>query len=145
MRFISTCACSASRSRRQCSPEYFSVSFRRCKSRVPTFRKRSEKLDEARREVVRQSRFRQALIVVEVALSVVLLAGAGLLFRSFLRLQSVNTGFVSQQVLTARLTPSGTNYVNHADFAKFYNQVIEKVSADSRCAGCRAHQYAAFI
>jgi len=69
----------------------------------------------------RQSRFRQALIVVEVALSVVLLAGAGLLFRSFLQLQSVNTGFVSQQVLTARLTPSGTNYVNDADYAKFYN------------------------
>jgi putative ABC transport system permease protein len=77
----------------------------------------------------RQSRFRQGLIVVEVALSVVLLAGAGLLFRSFLRLQSVNTGFVAQQVLTARLTPSGTNYVNDADFAKFYNQVIAKVSA----------------
>jgi len=77
----------------------------------------------------RQSRFRQALIVVEVALSVVLLAGAGLLFRSFLRLQSVDTGFVSQQVLTARLTPSGTNYVNDGDYAKFYKQVIEKVSA----------------
>jgi putative ABC transport system permease protein len=77
----------------------------------------------------RQSRFRQALIVVEVALSVVLLAGAGLLFRSFLRLQSVDTGFVSQQVLTARLTPSGTNYVNDADYARFYNAVIEKVNA----------------
>ncbi|HEU4836108.1 MAG TPA: ABC transporter permease [Pyrinomonadaceae bacterium] len=77
----------------------------------------------------RQSRFRQALIVAEVALSVVLLAGAGLLFRSFLRLQSVDTGFVSQQVLTARLTPSGPNYANDADFVKFYNQVIEKVSA----------------
>jgi predicted permease len=77
----------------------------------------------------RQSRFRQALIVVQVALSVVLLAGAGLLFRSFLQLQSVNTGFVSQQVLTARLTPSGTNYVNDADYAKFYNGVIEKVGA----------------
>jgi predicted permease len=77
----------------------------------------------------RQSRFRQALIVVEVALSVVLLAGAGLLFRSFLQLQSVNTGFVAQHVLTARLTPSGTHYVNDADYMKFYNQVIEKVSA----------------
>jgi putative ABC transport system permease protein len=77
----------------------------------------------------RQSRFRQALIVVEVALSVVLLAGAGLLFRSFLRLQSVNAGFVSEHVLTARLTPSGTNYVNDADYVKFYKRVIEKVGA----------------
>jgi len=77
----------------------------------------------------RQSRFRQALIVVEVALSVVLLAGAGLLFRSFMRLQSVDAGFVSQQVLTARLTPSGTNYVNDADYVRFYNAVIEKVNA----------------
>ena len=78
---------------------------------------------------LRQSRFRQALIVAQVALSVVLLAGAGLLFRSFMRLQSVNTGFVAQQVLTARLTPSGTNYASDADFTKFYKQVIEKVSA----------------
>src|ERR1051326_1986521 len=77
----------------------------------------------------RQSRFRQALIVGEVALCVVLLAGAGLLFRSFLRLQSVNTGFVSEQVLTARLTPSGPNFTQQADFNKFYTQVLEKISA----------------
>ncbi len=77
----------------------------------------------------RQSRFRQALIVTEVALCVVLLAGAGLLFRSFLRLQSVNTGFVSEQVLTARLTPSGPNFTTQADFDKFYTAVLEKVSA----------------
>jgi putative ABC transport system permease protein len=77
----------------------------------------------------RQSRFRQALIVGEVALCVVLLAGAGLLFRSFLRLQSVNTGFVSQQVLTARLTPSGPGFTQRADFNKFYSAVIEKLSA----------------
>jgi putative ABC transport system permease protein len=77
----------------------------------------------------RQSRFRQALIVVEVALSVVLLVGAGLLFRSFLRLQSVNTGFVSEHVWTARLTPSGASYANQADYDKFYTQVLEKVSA----------------
>ena len=77
----------------------------------------------------RQSHFRQALIVVEVALSVVLLVGAGLLFRSFLRLQSVNTGFVAEHVWTARLTPSGTSYANQADYDRFYNQVLEKVSA----------------
>jgi putative ABC transport system permease protein len=78
---------------------------------------------------LRKSRFRQALIVGEVALSVVLLAGAGLLFRSFMQLQSVNTGFVSQQVLTARITVAGTNYTEHPQLVKFYNQVLEKVSA----------------
>jgi predicted permease len=78
---------------------------------------------------LRKSRFRQALIVLEVALSVVLLAGAGLLFRSFLRLQSVNTGFSSEQVLTATLTPSGPNYANQAGYAKFYNQLLEKLRA----------------
>jgi len=76
----------------------------------------------------RQSRFRQALIVVEVALSVVLLVGAGLLFRSFMHLQAVNTGFSSQQVLTARLTPAGPNYRTNADGMRFYNQVLEKLS-----------------
>src|ERR1051325_5631376 len=77
----------------------------------------------------RQNRFRHALIVGEVALCVVLLAGAGLLFRSFLRLQSVNTGFVSQQVLTARLTPSGPTFKQQADFNKFYGAVLDKISA----------------
>lgn len=76
----------------------------------------------------RQSRFRQALIVVEVAMSVVLLVGAGLLFRSFMRLQSVTTGFVSEKVLTARLTPAGTTYANQTDYNRFYRQVLEKVS-----------------
>jgi predicted permease len=76
----------------------------------------------------RQNRLRQALIVAEVALSVVLLVGAGLLFRSFMRLQSVNTGFSSEQVLTARLTPAGPGYRKDSDVGKFYDQVIEKIS-----------------
>src|SRR5689334_885864 len=102
---------------------------------APAFQISRSDVQEAIRETgrgaagsLRQSRFRQALIVVEVALSVVLLAGAGLLFRSFMRLQSVNTGFVSEQVLTARLTPSGTNFANQADYGKFYNNVLEKLS-----------------
>ena len=62
----------------------------------------------------RGSRLRHALIIAEVALSVVLLAGAGLLFRSFIRLQSVNAGFTPQQVLTAKLSPSGPRFKNDA-------------------------------
>src|SRR6185503_18594978 len=74
----------------------------------------------------RHNRLRNLLIVGEVALSVVLLVGAGLLFRSFLELQSVNTGFTSQRVLTVRLTPAGTNYRADADFIAFYNRVVQR-------------------
>jgi len=78
---------------------------------------------------LRKSRLRQTLIIGEVALSVVLLAGAGLLFRSFMQLQSVETGFVSQQVLTARLTVAGPNYTENPQLVRFFTQVVEKVSA----------------
>lgn len=77
----------------------------------------------------RHNRLRNLLIVGEVALSVVLLAGAGLLFRSFMQLQAVNTGFTSQQVLTARLSPAGTNYRRDADYISFYNQTMQRISA----------------
>lgn len=77
----------------------------------------------------RSSRLRHALIIAEVALSVVLLAGAGLLFRSFLRLQSVNTGFTSQQVLTAKLSPSGQQFRNLADYGAFYDELLTRVRA----------------
>ncbi len=77
----------------------------------------------------RRTRLQQALIIAEVALSVVLLAGAGLLFRSFLRLQSVNTGFTSQQVLTAKLSPSGPQFRNLGEYAAFYDQVLARVRA----------------
>ncbi len=77
----------------------------------------------------RHSRLRSLLIVVEVALSVVLLVGAGLLFRSFIQLQSVNTGFTPQQVLTLGLSPSGANYTRDSDYTSFYSQVMERISA----------------
>ena len=77
----------------------------------------------------RRSRLRHALIVAEVALSVVLLAGAGLLFRSFMRLQSVDAGFTSQQILTARLSPADPKFRDDADYIRFYDQLVERVRA----------------
>jgi len=74
-----------------------------------------------------RTHLRNALIVAEVALSVVLLAGAGLLFRSFLRLQAVNTGFTPQQVLTAKLSPSGPKFKGDPEYTQFYNQVADRV------------------
>jgi putative ABC transport system permease protein len=78
---------------------------------------------------LRHHRLRSLLIVGEVALSVVLLVGAGLLFRSFLQLQSVNAGFSPQQVLTLRLSPAGSSYTRDADYIKFYNEVMQRAAA----------------
>jgi putative ABC transport system permease protein len=77
----------------------------------------------------RHTRLRHALIIAEVALSVVLLAGAGLLFRSFMRLQSVNAGFIAQQVLTAQLSPAGPKFQEDADLVAFYDRVLERARA----------------
>jgi putative ABC transport system permease protein len=77
----------------------------------------------------RHTRLRHALIVSEVALSVVLLAGAGLLFRSFLRLQAVEAGFTPQQVLTAKLSPAGPQFQNDQDYINFYDRVLERTNA----------------
>jgi putative ABC transport system permease protein len=77
----------------------------------------------------RHNRLRNLLIVGEVALSVVLLAGAGLLFRSFIQLQALNAGFTPQQVLTVRLTPSGPNYARDADYMSFYSRVMQGIRA----------------
>jgi putative ABC transport system permease protein len=77
----------------------------------------------------RRNRLRNLLVVSEVALCLVLLIGAGLLFRSFLRLQSINKGFTSQQVLTMRLTPSGARFKEDAQYVSFYSQVLERIRA----------------
>jgi predicted permease len=75
------------------------------------------------------NRLRSLFVVAEVALSLVLLVGAGLLFRSFLELQAVNTGFNPQQVLTIRLNPSGTNFREDPQYIAFYKQVEERLRA----------------
>src|SRR5919202_1300353 len=75
----------------------------------------------------RAGRLRGLLIVSEVALSLVLLVGAGLMFRSFMRLQSVELGFRPQRVLTFSLTPSGTNFRADAQYSNFYRDVAERV------------------
>ena len=67
------------------------------------------------------------LIVSEVALSFVLLAGAGLLIKSFAMLREIDTGFKSDNVLTFRLgLPPGKYKLGEGD-AHIYQQLIEKV------------------
>jgi putative ABC transport system permease protein len=67
------------------------------------------------------------LVVAEVALSLVLLTGAGLLIRSFLRLQNIDPGFRSDDVFTARVTLPGSRYGESADATTFFETLIGKV------------------
>jgi putative ABC transport system permease protein len=70
---------------------------------------------------------RPALVALEVAIAVVLLAGAGLLIRSFHRLQQVDTGFSADRVLTMRFfLPRATYPADRA--IRHYQQMIERVS-----------------
>ena len=71
-------------------------------------------------------RLRGFLVISEVALSLVLLIGAGLLVRSFLRLQAVNPGFNPTNVMTVPLSLSTTRYSDRAQQAEFFKQVLER-------------------
>jgi putative ABC transport system permease protein len=75
----------------------------------------------------RSHRVLGALVVVEVALSLVLLTGAGLLIRSFVRLQNVDPGFRSEGVLTARVALPGSRYPESRDSAAFFATAIDLI------------------
>jgi putative ABC transport system permease protein len=72
---------------------------------------------------------RRALVAAEIALSVVLLAGAGLLLRSLNRLQSVDPGFVSDQVLTFNLTLPMNPYRDIPRRTVFFESVLDRMRA----------------
>jgi predicted permease len=82
----------------------------------------------ARGAVVSVSRgLRGSLAIAEVALSVLLVIGAGLLIRSFWALSHVNTGFDSQRVLTARITPDESFCNDPARCLAFYRSLLDRV------------------
>jgi predicted permease len=73
-------------------------------------------------------RLRDALVVVEIALSLVLLAGAGLLVRSFMRVQQVEPGFDPRGVVSMRLAVTGTPYQGERS-TEFFRQLLERARA----------------
>jgi putative ABC transport system permease protein len=73
-------------------------------------------------------RVRHTLVVAEVALAVVLLAGAGMLLRSLLHLQSAALGFEPRSVLTAKVSLTPGRYDDTQAIA-FFTQVLERVRA----------------
>jgi len=77
----------------------------------------------------RSRRALATLVVTEVALSLVLLAGAGLLMRSFVRLQSVSPGFRPENVLTARVQLPVARYDNPRRSAAFFTDAVSRIAA----------------
>jgi len=72
---------------------------------------------------------RGGLIVVEVALTLVLLVGAGLLIRSFWRLQQVDPGFKTDNLLTLRLTLPRARYTEGAQAVSLFERLQERLAA----------------
>ncbi|HEX8144775.1 MAG TPA: ABC transporter permease [Pyrinomonadaceae bacterium] len=79
---------------------------------------------------LRRNRFRSLLVVSEIALALVLLIGAGLLIRSFMRLQQVSPGFepasvVAMEIVLPAIAPS--NYAKPEQQAAFFQQALERM------------------
>ena len=78
---------------------------------------------------LRRHRLRSALVVSEVALSLVLLVGAGLLIRSFAKLNQVDPGFNPDQVLTLGVSLLPNKYPEDPQVATFYSQALERLAS----------------
>ena len=80
---------------------------------------------------LRRHSLRGLLVVSELTLSLMLLIGAGLLIRSFVRLQSVPPGFNTHHVVTMEVAAAGREYQNdknHKPIINFYKEVETRVS-----------------
>jgi len=74
-----------------------------------------------------RNRLRNSLIVAETVLALVLLIGAGLLVKSFVRLQNVSPGFNPQNVLTAEISLSVVKYPRGQSVVNFYEEASRRI------------------
>ncbi len=81
------------------------------------------------RSVTARQRLRPALIVAEFAIALVLLAGAGLMLRSFERLQAVDPGFRPDGALVAALSLPSARYEQPASVQQFYDDLLARIAA----------------
>lgn len=80
------------------------------------------------RTVTATSRLRSGLIVGEIALALVLLVGAGLLLKSFVRLLNVSPGFEAGNVITMMVPATGAKYESTETMQQFFRAVLARVS-----------------
>jgi putative ABC transport system permease protein len=103
---------------------------------VPAFQASNPDLNESLKEGARggtegrhRNFVRSTLVVIEVVIAMVLLVCAGLLIRSFMRLQQVTPGFNPSNVLTMQLSLPRSKYGENQQIASFFEQVVQRVQA----------------
>ena len=74
-----------------------------------------------------RQRLRGALVIAQVAVSFVLLIGAGLMLRSFMKLESVNPGFNPDRLLTMRISPNFSRYADTQRAATLEDEILRRV------------------
>ena len=103
---------------------------------MPAWQATRDDLNHALKEAGRSTaggprgrRWRSALVVAEVALSLMLLAGAGLMIRSFARVQQIDPGLKPEGLLTMEITAPRVRYPDEARVLAFYRELVERVTA----------------
>ncbi|MEO7143566.1 MAG: ABC transporter permease [Bryobacteraceae bacterium] len=87
----------------------------------------NQALQHGARTVADSARLRHALVIAEIALSLILLAGAGLLLKSFLRLRAVDPGFRVENVLALSVDLSPNTYRTPAQCQAFLQQTLDRI------------------
>ena len=113
---------------------------------APALQVSKPNLNDALKEGIRQSsgqshRLRSSLVVAEVALSLVLLVGAGLFLRSFVTLFKTDPGFNPENVLTMHLIVPTTKYKEEPLRAAFFEDLVQRVKAKQGVESAAAVNY----
>ena len=113
---------------------------------APALQVSKPNLNDALKEGSRQTSgsshwLRSGLVVFEIAISLVLLVGAGLLARSFLSLLRTNPGFNPDHVLTMNIVLPGAKYKEEPQCAAFYNDLVQRVNAQPGVTSAAAVNY----
>ncbi len=104
---------------------------------LPAFRATKGDLGTALHDVARgtsmgggRARLNAGLVVLETALAVILVIGAGLMVKSFWLLNRVDPGFDATNLVTMRVSPPSTRYADDESVRAYYTQVVERLEAD---------------
>jgi predicted permease len=93
---------------------------------------------------IRQRRLAGVLVAGEIALSVVLAVGAGLLLRSFARILAVDPGFRTEHMVTARVSPPKARWTDPEQHRRFYQELLDRLRGSPAIAAAGITNQAPF-